>query len=320
MLWFPITIGLTADTTIGEPPDRVHPVARFGQLMTWVERVTYAPTRRSGALHVSIGVAIAVGTGVLLERTVGRRSACAIAVTTAAARRMLEVEVETVADRLVAGDLDAARLRLGRLVGRSTDRLDHAGVARGAIESLAENTVDAVTATVFWAAVGGAPAALAHRAVNTLDAMVGHHTPRYERFGWTAARLDDLLNLAPARLTATAVAMARPRRAPEVLATVRRDAARHPSPNGGVVEAAFAAALGVSLGGVNRYGDRVEDRGVLGRGRTPAAADVASAIRLARHTVLVTTLTTMVLVGLASRAAPCAYSRLRARRTSQRHH
>ena len=153
---------------------------------------------------------------------------------------------------------------------------------RAVVETVAENTVDAVTAPLWWATIGGAPAVLAHRAINTLDAMVGHRNERYRQFGWASARADDVVNWIPARLTAVAVAAVRPRRAAAIARTVRRDAPRHPSPNGGVVEAAFAAALDVRLGGTNTYGDVVEDRGTLGDGRPPTPDDGVAAIRLAR--------------------------------------
>ena len=143
--------------------------------------------------------------------------------------------------------------------------------------------MDAVVAPLFWATVGGAPGVLAHRAVNTLDAMVGHRTPRYERFGWASARADDLAAWLPARLTAMLVATVRPRRARAIVRAVAADAPHHPSPNGGVAEAAYAAALDLRLGGTNRYGDRVEHRGVLHpAGRAPEPADIARAVTLLR--------------------------------------
>ncbi len=148
------------------------------------------------------------------------------------------------------------------------------------MESLAENIVDAVVAPALWAAVAGAPGAAAYRAVNTMDAMVGHRSERYRRFGTAAARLDDAANWLPARATAAAVAAVRPHRARAVWTAVRHDAPAHPSPNAGVAEAAVAAALGVEVGGPLRYGDRVEDRPRLGRGRRPEPADVPAALRL----------------------------------------
>ena len=179
--------------------------------------------------------------------------------------------------------------------GATPPTLDATGIVRAAVESVAENTVDAVTAPLLWAAIGGAPAVLAHRAVNTLDAMVGHRNARYRRFGWAAARADDVANWVPARLTALAVAAVRPRRATAVVRTIRRDAGRHPSPNGGVVEAAFAAALGVRLGGTNAYAGTREDRGQLGDGPPATVADGDAAIRLARHTAAVIAITVALL-------------------------
>ena len=135
-------------------------------------------------------------------------------------------------------------------------------------------------APALWALAAGAPGALGYRAVNTLDAMVGHHSPRYERYGRASAKLDDVASFVPARFTAGLVAVARPLRARAVQRAVRADAPAHPSPNAGVAEAAFAAALGVQLGGENRYGDRVEVRPPLGTGRRPERTDIARAVRL----------------------------------------
>ena len=188
------------------------------------------------------------------------------------------------AAHLSAGDLAAARRQVSHLVSRDPESLDADGVARAALESVAENSSDAVVAPLFWGAVAGIPGLLAHRAINTLDAMVGYRNARYEWFGWAAARTDDLANWVPARLTAGLVWVVTPLvggdRA-DVVRAVREQAGRHPSPNGGVVEAAFAAALGVRLGGRNSYGGVVEDRGELGFGSSPAASDLARANRLA---------------------------------------
>ena len=211
----------------------------------------------------------------------------AVATAVAVAGRMLDAEGVAVGRLLAAGDLDGARRRVRSLVGRTTADIDEAGIARAVVESIAENTTDAVVAPALWAAVGGAPAVLAYRAANTLDAMVGHHTDRYERFGWASARLDDALNLVPARVAAAAVARPSPGRARVVLRAVTVDARRHPSPNSGVIEAAFAASLEIGLGGANRYGDRVEHRGRLGDGPDPTAADIARAVRLRRAVTLI---------------------------------
>ena len=244
--------GWMVDQALGEPPTRLHPVAWFGRAMGAVERRTYRDSRAAGVVHLAIGVSGAMAVGVVLRRLLGAPTATALACAVAIAGRMLDDEVGAVIELAGAGDLRAARRRLRGLVGRDTDTLDASDIVRAAIESLAENTVDAVTAPLLWATVGGAPAVLAHRAINTLDAMVGHRTTRYTNFGWASARADDAVNWLPARLTALAVVAVRPRHAGAVATVVRRDAPRHPSPNGGVIESAFAAALDIRLGGAEQ--------------------------------------------------------------------
>lgn len=282
-----VGFGLVGDAAAGEPPLAIHPVAHFGRLMERLERATYAPRRINGLSHTVIGVSIAVGVGLALERAVGAFTSTAIAVGICAAGRMLDDEATAIGEMLARGDIDAARVRLPALAGRDPSQLDEHEIARAVVESIAENGVDAVTATACWGAAAGAPGALAHRAVNTLDAMIGHLDERYTRFGWSAARLDDVANYIPARLTAIAITAARPRRARDIWRTIRRDAPRHPSPNAGIVEAAFAAALDVQLGGVNRYDGVVEDRGALGDGRRPEPADIARAVALRRQSTIV---------------------------------
>ena len=188
--------------------------------------------------------------------------------------------------QLAAADLPAARERIQHLVGRDPSELDAAELSRACVESVAENTSDAVVAPLFWGAVLGLPGLLAYRAVNTLDAMFGHRSARYERFGWAAARLDDVANWLPARLTAGLVAAlgaSRRRVAAEALRVGARDAAAHPSPNAGVVEAAFAGALGVRLGGTNVYRGQIEHRGELGDGRAAGPRDIERAVRLCAY-------------------------------------
>ncbi|MCU1500796.1 MAG: cobD [Ilumatobacteraceae bacterium] len=281
------TLGLVVDQLVGEPSARVHPVARFGSLMQRVEATVYADRRRNGVAFLAVGITVAAATGAVLRQLVGASVATVCATAVCAAGRMLDDEALRVARSVESGDLLTAREDVRSLVGRATSDLDAHELSRAVIESVAENGVDAVTASLFWASVGGAPAVLVHRAVNTLDAMVGHRNTRYGQFGWASARLDDVLNHGPARLMAGAVALARPRRAVAVWRTVRQDAGRHPSPNGGVIEAAFAAALDLRLGGVNRYGDDIEDRGALGAGRTPAPTDILAAVRLRRRATAV---------------------------------
>jgi adenosylcobinamide-phosphate synthase len=275
--------GIVVDRYLGEPPTLLHPVVWYGKAMTKAEALLYRDRRRNGAAFTAMGVGLGVGTGIVLRRAVGSKVATIVATSVCVAGHMLDAEANAVVQHLVIGDLAAGRTRLRSLAGRTATDLDEHEICRAVVESLAENGVDAVAASVFWAAIGGAPAVLAHRAVNTLDAMVGHHSERYGRFGWASARLDDVVNFVPARLMAVAVAAVTPTRAKQVWQIVRRDAKAHPSPNGGVIEAAFAAALDVQLGGTNVYGETVEDRGTLGDGAPPDAAAVARAIRLRRR-------------------------------------
>jgi adenosylcobinamide-phosphate synthase len=266
---------LAVDRMAGEPPDGVHPLAGFGRAMQVVERRWYAPTRSSGAVYAALGLGLGGIGGRVVRSTL-------VATYIAVGGRALADAAQAVADALDDGDLDRARALLPGLVGRNPEDLDEAELSRAVVESVAENTVDAVVAPALWAVVAGAPGALGYRAVNTMDAMVGHRSPRYQRFGTAAARLDDAANWVPARLTAVLVAMARPGRWREVWRTVRADAPGHPSPNAGVAEAAFAAALGVRLGGCNRYGHRVEDRPRLGTGPAATRDDIGEAVRLSR--------------------------------------
>lgn len=294
--------GVAIDAAVGEPPLAWHPVAKFGSAMIAVERRTYRDTRAAGVVHLAVGVGAAVAIGFGARRLLGPFLATAAATALASAGRMLDGEALGIADHLAAGDLPAAREALCALAGRTPDDLDESEIARAVIESVAENSVDAAVSSIMWGLIGGAPAVLAHRAANTLDAMIGHHSERYEHFGWASARLDDVLNFAPARLAAAAVAACRPGAAKLVAETIRRDAHQHPSPNGGVIEAAYAAALGVKLGGVNRYGDETEDRGTLGDGRAPMATDIRAAVALRRHT-------TMLLAGTAAAIGVMRWSR-----------
>ena len=285
-----VATGLVVDRLLGDPPDAWHPVAWFGTVMGRVEGRLYADARLPGAGYALVGVGVGAGAGALLgglgRRLPGRGldgtggvAVLAGAVGVACAGRMLRRASARIEDRLRVDDLDGARELLPWLVGRDPSNLDASGVSAAVVESLAENTVDAVVAPVFWGLVAGAPGVLAHRAVNTMDAMVGHRSARYARFGTAAARLDDAMAWVPARVFAALVAvLTRPH---QVLSVVRRDAPAHPSPNSGVAESAVAAALGVELGGPLRYGDRVEDRPRLGDGPRPDP----STIRVARQLV-----------------------------------
>lgn len=271
-----LALGFAADQLLGDPR-RWHPVAGFGRVAAALEQRWYADSRTRGTLHVA---ALVGGTTLAGRRVGGGTLAMAAATWMVLGGRSLDREAAAVQALLDEGRLPEARQRLTHLVGRDPRHLDESEVARAVVESLAENTSDAVVAPLFWGALLGPAGLLGHRAANTLDAMVGHRSARYERFGWAAARLDDLLNIPGSRLTAALTVLLGPDPAGAVRAW-RRDAAAHPSPNAGPVEAAFAGSLGVRLGGSNTYGDRVEHRAVLGDGSAPGRHDVLGARRLA---------------------------------------
>jgi adenosylcobinamide-phosphate synthase len=283
-----LALGYLADRFIGDPR-RGHPVAAFGTAAAWLEARCYADRRTAGLIYTGSLVGAVAALGAVLERVSANRPVATIMTTAIATWAVLggcslSREGATIAIQLADGKLPAAREQVRNLVGRDTAELSTEEVARATVESLAENASDAVVAPLLWGALAGLPGLLGYRAVNTLDAMIGHRTARYRRFGWSAARLDDLLNWAPARLTALAAAAWAPLvggTAGGVIRVVRRDAGQHPSPNAGVAEAAFAGALGVHLGGCNIYHGTVEDRGILGDGRPVQVADIAPASRLA---------------------------------------
>ncbi|MGW5849448.1 cobalamin biosynthesis protein [Streptomyces sp. NPDC055254] len=281
--------GLIGDRILGDPR-RGHPVAAFGRAAAAVERALWRDDRARGLLHTLVCAGGATAVGALGARAV--RSAppvVRIALTAAATWAVvggtsLGREARTIGAALAAGDTEAARRRLPHLCGRDPQSLDEQQMARAVVESVAENTSDAVVGALVWGAVAGVPGLLAFRAVNTLDAMVGHKSPRYLRYGWASARLDDAAGWPGARLTALAAVLAGPDRRGAVRAW-RADAAAHPSPNAGPVEASFAGALGVRLGGTLAYGGRVEHRAVLNgaRGRAVEVADIERAVRLSRR-------------------------------------
>lgn len=284
-----IALGVALDAIVGDPR-RGHPVAGFGVLAGRVERAVYRDSRAAG-----VGYVVAcLGGPVLAAYAVARHtrsmpwaqvSTTAAVTWTALGARGLVTEGRAMAEALAAGDLDGARRRLPSLCGRLADGLDDAELARATVESLAENSSDAIVGTLVWGAVAGLPGIVWHRCANTLDAMVGHRSPRHARFGWAAARLDDVANLVPARLTGLLWCLLAPvvgGRPADAWRAMVRDHAAHPSPNGGWCEAAAAGALGVRLGGRNVYpGGRVELRGRLGDG---PECDV-DAVRRARRSV-----------------------------------
>ena len=284
-----LALGALADLVLGDPR-RGHPVAGFGRAANALERRGWRDSRAAGTVHVValVGGAAGVGRGLDLVtrgRPLTRTAVTALATWTVLGGTSLGRAAGRMHTALDAADLDRARAALPALAGRDPSGLDAGELARATVESVAENTSDAAVAPLFWGAVAGLPGLLGYRAINTLDAMVGHRSPRYERFGWAAARLDDAANWLPARLTAALTVACAPLTGGSARGGLRvwwRDGAAHPSPNAGRCEAAMAGALGLRLGGRNRYGDRVEDRPHLGNGRLPRAADIPRAVRLSR--------------------------------------
>lgn len=281
--------GVAVDALSGDPR-RGHPVALFGRAMAALERRVYADRRSRGAAYAAVGCALGALPAVAVSRLPRAGVASRIVATAATTwavtgARSLTGEAGRIGRTLEKGDLEGARAALPSLCGRDPSELDEAGIARAVVESVAENSSDAIVAPLLWGALAGPEGLAGYRAVNTMDAMVGHHSPRYERFGWAAARLDDVANWGPARVTALLAAACAPVAGGDPATTwraAREYGARHPSPNAGWCEAAFAGALGVRLGGQLRYGDRVEHRPLLGAGRSPEAADITRAILLCR--------------------------------------
>lgn len=278
-----IALGVIADRVVGDPR-RLHPVAGMGTVAAALERRIYADSRAAGAVHAAVLVGGVVAAAALVDRGGPRTTVLTTAAATWATLggTTLTRVVADLGAFVDADDLDGARDLIPSLCGRDPRSLDADGMVRAAVESLAENTSDATVGPLVWAAVAGAPGALGYRMANTLDAMVGYRSERHQRFGWASARLDDLANIVPARVTGlTVVALGPDRRG--ALAAWRRDAGQHPSPNAGVVEAAFAGALGTGLGGLTVYPHGVEDRPRLGDGPPPTVDDLRRAVALSRR-------------------------------------
>lgn len=316
-----LLLGSVADRTLGDPR-RLHPVAGFGRAMQAVEARLWRDARPAGVAHAVVGVAIGAGPVWLADRRLRERPLPRLLLTatvswTALGGRSLAAAGREISRYVAAGDLAAARALAPTLVGRDPALLDGDGLARAGLESVAENTSDAVVAPFVWGALLGAPGVALHRALNTMDAMVGHRSERYARYGWASARADDvagwpaarvaaLLTIAASATTATVdvppaapapasadateptaspdpATVAAPRGPAAAWRAWRRDRHRHPSPNAGQVEAAFAGALGVRIGGRNVYAGRIEHRPLIGDvpgARAPRPDDLERAAAL----------------------------------------
>lgn len=281
-----LLIALIADAFFGDPPEvweRVpHPVVLAGRLIGFLDRhLNRSQTRHEGIRAVAILVIVAGVAGLaihLLTRSNPMGILLEIAVVTILlAQRSLYDHVNAVATAFREGGLEAARDAVSQIVGRDPEKLDKAGICRAAIETTAENFSDGVVAPAFWYLVGGLPGMLIYKAVNTADSMIGHRTPRYEQFGWAAARLDDLMNHVPARISAVLIwvtALLPGGDCRSAARAMREDAPRHRSPNAGWPEAAMAGALGLALAGPRYYESRkVMDAWMNKKGNRRASRD-----------------------------------------------
>ncbi len=293
-----VVAALLLDAVIGDPDwlwrREPHPVVWIGNGIGWLERKlnredrTKRARKFAGVLTVIILVGAALLIGALLSDLLHGHwfgfLIEALIASTLIAQRSLYQHVARVHRAFIDGGLPAARKAVAMIVGRDPERLDEAGVARAAIESTAENFSDGIVAPVFWLAVLGLPGLIAYKAINTADSMIGHRTERYIDFGWAAARLDDLVNLVPARLSGVLVALAAPIVRGSITTsfnTMLRDARYHRSPNAGWPESAMAGALGISLSGPRVYAEGVANEPYLNAdGRVAEPDDIRRALRI----------------------------------------
>jgi adenosylcobinamide-phosphate synthase len=291
-----LVVGFALDALVGDPA-RGHPVAGFGRLAAGLEQRLWRPRRDVGVAYVAL---LLTGAGLLSARAGRGLCGASTVIWTTLGGRSLARAALRMDELLRAGSISDARAQAPVLVGRDPRSLVAAELARATVESVAENTADAVVGPLLWGALAGVPGAAVYRAANTLDAMVGHRSPRYLRFGWASARLDDLLTWPAARLGAIIAVLVSPLAGADgraALRILRRDGARHPSPNAGLMEASFAGALGLRLGGNNDYGTHVETRPALGDGRPPGADDIARAVLLSRLVGVASVIACLLLTG-----------------------
>jgi adenosylcobinamide-phosphate synthase len=285
-----VAAALLLDAVFGEPPEALHPTVWMGRLIAASEKGAFrlegAGSRRLAGfvLALTLPSLVFVSTRKVLDAVPGgsRRMIESALISTTLSLRGLAEAAWDVERLLENGRLGQARGRVGDFVGRDTEGLSEPEVCRAAVESVAENTSDGVVAPMFYGLLFGAPGALAYKAVNTLDSMVGYRQPPYADLGWAAARLDDLANLAPSRITAFSTAAVSGRPLPTLMSS-RYYGPLTASPNAGMAEAAFAGALGIRLGGANSYGGVLREGPILGDGRAPAPEDIRVAVRLMRR-------------------------------------
>ena len=291
-----VTLAFIVDLLVGDPAWAPHPVVLIGKAIDILDSLCRRIFQNPAALKAAgILTALVIAAGswaltFLLTRWVFSINYWAGAVlsvwliSAAIAARGLSKAAGEIYVLLQDGNLPEARRKVGMIVGRDTGRMDAGSVIRASVETVAENIVDGVVAPLFYAFIGGAPLAMAYRAVNTLDSMLGYKNERYIHFGMASARLDDIANYIPARLTGLfllAAAWLSRMSAGGALQAVLRDASGHPSPNSGIPEAAVAGALGVRLGGMNYYGGRGSFRAYMGKDLAPLEpAHIKQTVRL----------------------------------------
>ncbi|MBR0841236.1 cobalamin biosynthesis protein CobD [Bradyrhizobium liaoningense] len=295
-----MVVAMAVDALVGWPAPlfaRIgHPVTWLGRLIAAIDaawnRASDPPAlrRAAGVAGALVAIALAVAIGWMLQSVLSsgwiQIALVGVLAWPLVALRSLYDHVAAVATPLQAGDIAGAREAVSRIVGRDPAVLDEAGIARAAIESLAENASDGIVAPVFWGALFGLPGIFGYKAINTLDSMIGHRSERHEAFGWAAARIDDVANFIPARLTGFLFVLLAPQRS-EALSCMTRDARRHRSPNAGWPEAAMAGALGVRLSGPRTYHGSVTNEPWLNDGaRDPHPADLVEGLTIYRRAML----------------------------------
>ncbi|WP_027363751.1 adenosylcobinamide-phosphate synthase CbiB [Desulfotruncus alcoholivorax] len=291
-----VLLGYVLDLVLGDPSMIPHPVVIIGNWIARLEKLLRKHVFSPAGLRIAgaaVAVLITAGSYIVVSLILLAASRvnffiymliAAWLISTTIANRGLACAAKEIKEVLVSGNLGLARVKVSWIVGRDTSEMDPGDVTRATVETVAENLVDAVVAPIFYALIGGPALAMAYRAVNTLDSMLGYKNEKYLYFGWASARLDDIAGYIPARLAGMALLIAawitnRDNRS--ALAAWRRDAELHPSPNSGVPESVMAGALGIRLGGRNSYGGVVSFRHYMGENREDLRPDhIARAVEM----------------------------------------
>ena len=299
----PLLMAFVIDLAIGDPQRMPHPVRAIGKMIEWAEPpLRMLPSERLSGIILTVFV---VAVTYLLTSCVLYVSAqhspamyyivAAVTLYFTIAVKSLADEAESVVLALESGDMVKARQRVSRIVGRDTENLDERQIVRACVESVAESMVDGIISPIFYASLCGPAAAMAYKAVNTLDSMVGYRNERYIKFGWASARLDDLANYIPARLSFRLIAVSSyicGKSFKDCVYIATRDGRKHPSVNSGIPEAAFAGALGVQLGGQSTYGGVLSDKPLLGEPKNPLT------VEMIKEAVTISYVTSFLMLGL----------------------